>query len=196
MQTLLKTFGSSVLISLLLILPFMLMEVVNRRNFNEDFPFLLFFIMWFNLFAINLILLLIVRGRRTANPDLANPVPRQGNTLLTNPKSTATISLVLILVPLIVSLLNSLGWSPTGPNSVFSIPVPTQLIALILVSFPVVAGIIAAAPIASSLRAGGSLFTHPINLLIVVFLLSIFAIGFATFVVDQWPCFIGVPNCD
>src|SRR5215475_9808585 len=32
MQTIVKTFGSSVLISFLLILPFMIMEVINRRN--------------------------------------------------------------------------------------------------------------------------------------------------------------------
>jgi hypothetical protein len=39
MQTILKTTGLSALISLLLILPFMIMEIVNRRNYNEDFPF-------------------------------------------------------------------------------------------------------------------------------------------------------------
>ena len=66
MQTTLNTLGSSTLISFLLILPFMIMEIVNRRNFNEDFPFVLFFVMWLNLFAIVLILLPIVRGRRTA----------------------------------------------------------------------------------------------------------------------------------
>ena len=75
MQTILKTLGSPVLVSLLLIFPFMIMEVVNRRNFNEGFPILLFFAMWLNLFAISLILLPIVRGRRTGNHDMANPVP-------------------------------------------------------------------------------------------------------------------------
>src|SRR5688572_16189746 len=33
MQTILKTFGSSAIISFLLILPLMIMEVVNRQNF-------------------------------------------------------------------------------------------------------------------------------------------------------------------
>src|SRR5262245_31394015 len=56
MQTILKTTGSSALISFLLILPFMIMEIVNRRNFNEDFPFVLFFALWSNLFAVSLIL--------------------------------------------------------------------------------------------------------------------------------------------
>ncbi|RPI91644.1 MAG: hypothetical protein EHM40_15130 [Chloroflexi bacterium] len=205
MQTILKTIGSPALISLLLILPFMIMEVVNRRNFNEDFPFMLFFVMWLNLFAISLILLPIARSRRIGNHDMANPVPTQGNTLLINPRSAAMISVVLVLSLVIVSLLDSLGWAPmerllNGPNPeqlyVFRVRVPSQFIALILISIPVVAGIIAGGPIVSTLRAGGSLFAHPINLIIVVVISFLFAAGVVGMIVDQWPCFIGVPNCD
>jgi hypothetical protein len=205
MQTLLKTSGSSAIISLLLILPFMIMEVVNRRNLNEEFPFVLFFVMWLNLFAIILILLPIVRGRWTGNRDMADPVPSQGKTLLTNPKSAAMIGVFIVLSLVIVFLLASLGRAPregllNGPNpeqlSVFRVRVPNQFIALVLFSIPVVAGIIAGRPIVSTLRAGGSLFAHPINLIIVVFILSTFAIGFASFIIDQWPCFMGIPNCD
>lgn len=205
MQAILKTLGSSSLISFLLILPFMIMEVVNRRNFNEDFPFVLFFGLWLNLFAVSLILLPIMRARQIGKHDMANPVPTQGNTLLTNPKSTLTISIALILFLVILSLLDSLGWGPlerllNGPNSeqnyVFGIRVPSLLIVFVLFSFPIMAGIIAGRPIVSTLRAGGSLFAHPIHLIIVVFILSTFAIGFVSFIIDQWPCFIGVPNCD
>ena len=205
MQTILKTLGSPVLVSLLLIFPFMIMEVVNRRNFNEDFPVMLFFVMWLNLFAISLILLPIVRGRQTGNHDMANPIPTQKNTLLTNPKSAAMISVALVLSLVIVSLLDSLGWEPlqrllNGPNPeqiyVFGVRVPSQFTALVLFSLPVAAGIIAGRPIVSTLRAGGSLFAHPINLIIVVFILSTYAIGSANFIIDQWPCFIGIPNCD
>ncbi|MGZ9166449.1 MAG: hypothetical protein ACXW4Q_11625 [Anaerolineales bacterium] len=200
MQTILKTIGPSTLISFLLILPFMIMEVVNRRNFNEDFPFMLFFVLWLNLFAISLILLPIVRGRRTGNHDMANPVPTQGNTLLTNPKSALMISVVLILSVVILSLLDSLGWEPlerllNGPNPE-QLYVPGQFIALILISIPVAAGIIAGGPIVSTLRAGGSLFAHPLHLIIVVVILFLFAAGVVSLIVDQWPCFVGVPNCD
>ena len=200
MQTIPKTLGSSAVISFLLILPFMIMEVVNRRNFNEDFPIFLFFVMWLNLFAVSLILLPIVRGRRTGNP-----APTSRNSLLTNPKSALLISIVLILFPLILSWLDSLGWGAlerllNGPNPeqlyVFRIRVPSQFIALVLFSLPVAAGIIAGGPIVHNLRVGGSLFAHPIHLIIVVVISSIFAIGVATFIIDQWPCFIGVPNCD
>jgi hypothetical protein len=200
MQTALKTLGSSTLISLLLILPFMLMEVVNRRNFNEDFPLVLFFALWFNLFAINSILLPIVRGKWMSNPDMAHPVPAQKNTLLTNPKSTAILSVALILTPGILPLLDSLGWLSldrlvNGPNPEVEY-LPGLFITIGFILFPIAAGIIAGRPIVSTLRAGGSLFAHPINLIIVVFISSTFAIGFASFIIDQWPCFIGVPVCD
>jgi hypothetical protein len=202
MQSIMKTIGTSALTSFLFILPFMIMEVVNRRNFDEDFPSVLFFVMWFNLFAISLILLPIVRGRQMANHDVGNPVPTQGNTLLTNPKSAAIISVVLILSPFLLSWLDSLSWVPldldrlfNGPNPEVAYP-PGQILALAFFGIPMAAGIIACGPIVRTLRAGGSLFAHPIHLIVVTLILSIFVFGFANLLIDQWPCFIGVPNCD
>ena len=200
MQTILKTSGSSALISFLLIFPFMIMEVVNRRNFNEDFPFMLFFVLWLNLFAISLILLPIARGRWTGNHDMANPVPTQGNTLLTNPRSAAMISVVLFLLPGVLPLLDTVGWLSldrlfNGPNPEVAY-LPGQIISLSLILFPVAAGIIAGGPIVHTLRVGGSLFAHPINLIIVVVISFLFAAGVVSLMVDQWPCFVGVPNCD
>ena len=200
MQTVLRTLGSSAVISFLLILPFMIMEVVNRRNFNEDFPIFLFFVMWLNLFAFSLILLPIVQGRRTRGHDMANPIPTHGNTLLTNPKSAALISVALVLFLLILSLLDYLGWVPlnrllNGPNPEVAY-LPGMFLSLGLILFPIAAGIIASVPIARTLRAGGRLFAHPINLIIVVFISSTFAIGLATLIIDQWTCFLCVPNCD
>jgi hypothetical protein len=178
----------------------MMMEVVNRRNFHEDFPFMLFFVLWLNLFAISLILLPIVRGRRTGNHDTANPVPMQRNTLLTNPKSALMISVVLFLFPVILSLLDSLGWVPlerllNGPNPEVAY-LPGRIISLGLILFPVGAGIIAGGPIVHTLRVGGGLFAHPLHLIIVVVISFLFAAGLVGLIVDQWPCFIGVPNCD
>jgi hypothetical protein len=200
MQTIFKPLGSPALISLLLIFPLMIMEVVNRRNFNEDFPFMLFFVLWLNLFAVSLILMPIVQGRRTGNLDMANPVPAQRNTLLTNPRSALIISIVLILSPIILSWMDSLGWVPlqrllNGPNPEQPY-VPGQVISLLLISIPIAAGIIAGRPIVSILRAGGSLFAHPIHLIVVVVILFLFAAGVVSLTVDQWPCFMGVPNCD
>jgi hypothetical protein len=205
MQTTLKNLGLSALFSFLLTLPIIIMELVNRRNFNEDFPFMLFFGLWLSLFAISFILLPIVRARRTGKHDMANPVPTQGNTQLTNPKPALMISVVIILSVVILSLLVSLGWEPlerllNDPNSeqlsVFGVRVASQLIALVLFSLPIAAGIIASRPIVNTLRAGGSLFAHPINLIIVVVISFLFAAGIISLIVDQWPCFMGVPNCD
>ena len=205
MQTILKTLRSPVLVSLLLIFPFMIMEVVNRRNYNEDFPFALFFGLWLSLFAVSLILLPIARAGRTGKYDITNPVPTQGNTLLTNPKSALKISVVIVLSVVILSLLVSLGWEPlerllNDPNpeqlSVFGIRVASQFIALVLFSLPIAAGIIAGGPIVRTLRAGGSLFAHPIILIIVVVISFLFTAGVVSLIVDQWPCFVGAPNCD
>jgi hypothetical protein len=200
MQTIFKPLGSSALISLLLILPFMLMEVVNRQNFDEDFPFVLFFVLWLNLFAISLILLPIVWSSWTANRDIANPVSTHANTLLTNPKSAIMISVAMFLFPGIFPLLDSLGWLSmdrmfNGANPEVTY-LPGQILTIGLIMFPIAAGIIAGRPIVNTLRTGGSLFAHPINLIIVVLISVTFAIGFASFIMDQWPCFIGVPNCD
>ncbi len=200
MQTILKTTSLSGLMSFLLILPFMLMEVVNRRKLNEDFPIMLFFVMWLNLFAISLILLPIMGGRRTGSHDMAKPVPARGNTLLTNPRSALMLSIILFLFPVTLALLDSLGWLPlerllNGPNP--EVPyVPGQLINLLLISIPIAAGIIAGRPIVSTLRAGGSLFVHPLHLIIVIVISFLFAAGLVGLIIDQWPCFMGVPNCD
>lgn len=200
MQALLKPLGSSAVIGFLFILPFIIMEIVNRRQFNEDFPYFLFFALWLNLFALSLILLPIARGRWTANRDMANPVPAQGNSLLTNPRSTALISIALILAPGILPLLDAMGWLSldrlfNGPNPEVAF-LPGLIINLLVISFPIAAGIIAGRPIVSTLQAGGSLFKHPFHLIIVVLISSTIAIGFASFIIDQWPCFIGVPVCD
>src|SRR5688572_1074957 len=109
MQTTLKRFGLSGLISFLLILPFMVMEVVNRRQFNEELPYPLFSFLWFNLFAVSFILLPIVLSEWLIKQDNTNSNLVQKQTLLTNPKSSLIISAVLILFILILSLLSSLG---------------------------------------------------------------------------------------
>jgi hypothetical protein len=51
-------------------------------------------------------------------------------------------------------------------------------------------------PIVRNVRAGNSLMASPITLLIRVILLVLIAWFWVSLLVDQWPCFLGVPNCD
>lgn len=190
MQTIRKSLGSPSLVSLILTLPFMIMELVNRRSLNEDFPFALFFGLWFNLFAFALILLPIVRAWRTGDQDMASSVPARDASLSITPRSVLIAGLVIILFAAIVSLFS-------GQNSeVFGMQVPSQFIAFAFLSLPIAAGITAARPIVMTLRAGGSLFAHPIQLILVVVISCFFAMSVVSLVVDQWPCFAGIPICD
>lgn len=200
MQTTLKTFGSSLLIGFIVILPLMIMEVVNRQNLNEEFPTFLFLVMWLNLFAVSSILLPIVQSRRTGRRDVTDALPIQGNTFITKPWSAAIVSVIVFLAPGVLPLLEYLGWLSldrlfNGPNPGVTY-LPGMFLTLGLFLFPVAAGIIAGRPVVNTLQAGGRLFAHPINLILVVFIAGAFAYGFGTLLIDQWTCFIGVPNCD
>jgi hypothetical protein len=197
--------GSSAFISFLAVLPFMIMELVNRQSFfvsgKESFPIGLFVMLWLGAMVFILILIPIVQNIRAENNVVANLVPTQRNTLLTNPKSAAILSFILVLPLAIIRLLESLNMNGpverliNGPNP-DQLYVPGQLLALVLLSLPVAAGFIARRPIVNTLRAGGSLFAHPVNLIIVVVILASLAWSWGSWVVDQWPCFVGVPNCD
>lgn len=195
MQATLVNLGSSTLVSFLLILPFMIMEVVNRRNFNEDFPLILFGGLWLNLVVLSLILLPIVRGWMAGSIDGANAVSTQRNSLFKEPKTATMISIVLLLFALGLTLFQFRGWKPEEIY-VFRLPVSSLFIAFILISFPAMAGIISGGIVANTMRAGGSLLTHPLHLIVVIVISFLFAAGAISLLVDQWPCFIGVPNCD
>ena len=60
MKNSVKITGWGALLSFLLTLPFMVMEIVNRWQYHEVFPYALFAGLWLNLLAITLIVLPIV----------------------------------------------------------------------------------------------------------------------------------------
>lgn len=74
MQTLLTNFRLPALISFLLVIPFMIMEVVNRRNLSEGFPIPLFVIMWLLPLLFILTVTPILRNVRAGNSLLATPI--------------------------------------------------------------------------------------------------------------------------
>ncbi len=75
MQNILTNIRVPAIISFLLVLPFMLLEAVNRRNFNEGFPLPLFVMMWLLPVLFLLTGMPIIRNlRQTAGNILANPI--------------------------------------------------------------------------------------------------------------------------
>lgn len=51
-------------------------------------------------------------------------------------------------------------------------------------------------PIVRNLRAGNGLMANPVHLLFRVVLMAFFATAWGGILIDQFPCFIGIPNCD
>ena len=51
-------------------------------------------------------------------------------------------------------------------------------------------------PIVRNVRAGESLLTHPAKMIFAVAALSCIAFFVGGVIVDQYPCWLGVPNCD
>lgn len=64
----------SMIISLFLVLPFMILEWVNRRHYQEDFPILLFIVLWLLPVLFMAILLPILQSARTGTGLMAQPV--------------------------------------------------------------------------------------------------------------------------
>lgn len=113
---------------------------------------------------------------------------RQGETMksiFTNIKSPAIISLLLILPLMILEIVNRRNFNEGFPIPLF----------VILWLLPVLF-IVAVLPLVRNLRAGNSLIASPVSLLIRVVVLVFIAWLWTGILIDQIPCFLGVPNCD
>jgi hypothetical protein len=65
---------SPAIISFALIIPFIVMESVNRRNFNQEFPFVLFGFLWVLPIIFITTLMPIVRNLQAGNNIIAKPI--------------------------------------------------------------------------------------------------------------------------
>ncbi|RIK32348.1 MAG: hypothetical protein DCC56_00640 [Anaerolineae bacterium] len=106
-------------------------------------------------------------------------------TIFTNVKSPALISLLIVLPFMLMEVVNTQNF-----YVVFNIPLfgimwllPTLFIVVLI-------------PIVQNIRAGNTLMAHPLSLLLRVILLLFIAWFWSSLVIDQMPCFLGVPNCD
>jgi hypothetical protein len=207
MKNTLKHLGAAAGISFLLLLPFLLMEWVNRQSFRaagEEFPIPLFIFLfvWGTLFIF--MLGPIVQGLRKRMDDETNPeteTETASSRILTNPRATEIVVLVLALPFLMIGVMQILNIEPPFAEALnqpdpdkpnfynTAIPIGAFLLA-------VVNAFIARSSLVQVLQAQGRLFARPISLMVVLLMLLLLAWNWIGFIIDQWPCFIGVPGCD
>ena len=113
--------------------------------------------------------------------------------IITNLKSATLISFLLVLPFMILEFWFQIINKPT----VIRLKNVTDFILLFgfLWLLPM-AFIVILTPIARNARAGNSITANPINLLFRTVFLALIAIVWGSLMIDQLPCFIGVPNCD
>jgi hypothetical protein len=107
------------------------------------------------------------------------------NPIFANLRSPALISLLLVLPFMILELVNRRTFNEGFPIPLFVIMwvLPILFIATLM-------------PIVRNVRAGNSIIASPVNLLIRIVILAFIAWMWTGLLIDQMPCFLGVPNCD
>lgn len=108
-------------------------------------------------------------------------------TLAAHPKSAAIISFFLVLPFALLDFL----FNPLRGQNLLDRIVLFGLLWLLPIVF-----IVIFAPILQSVRAGHSILTNPDTLLVRVAFLVLIASMWGVVIIDQLPCFIGIPNCD
>lgn len=74
MKSFLSDLKMPAIVSVLLVTPFMVMELVNRRQFHQGFPFMLFFVLWILPFIFIAIVTPLARDARAGVDILARPL--------------------------------------------------------------------------------------------------------------------------
>jgi len=207
MQTTLKTIRLSALVSFLLIVPFLLMEFVNRQSYRaagEEFPTPLFTILFICGMAFTLILAPIVQNLRERRNASEGPVSESGSMItkiLANPIFSEIIVLAFALpfigiwamqilrieLPFIQALNQPDSDTPNFYNTV--LPILGFILAMI-------GTFVARTSIVQSLQVQRTLFARPISLIVVLLMLMLLTWIWIGFISNQWPCFIGVQHCD
>ena len=126
------------------------------------------------------------------------------HTYLTSPRSSATLSLLLCLPLVIIFPIMALEIEPfrTALNRLvvksdgYSTTTFGYALMLFLMASVPAAFIVSIVPPIRSLRVGRGLGAHRVNLALAAVLFLLIAAFVTGFVVDQYPCWIGVPNCD
>jgi len=124
--------------------------------------------------------------------------------IVINPRAAAIISIILALpFPVLFmiawleiepfnGLLNTLFTEADGyRQNALGVVVTIGAALLLLAAF-----IVSLVPIARNIREGNNIVSNPLNLLLAVALLVVITMFVGGIIIDQYPCWIGVPNCD
>jgi hypothetical protein len=128
----------------------------------------------------------------------------QVGTSLTSAKSAAIGGVILSLPFLIMFTLLVVGVEPPtfGPLEPFlnaKVGEPNVVGSAVIVGawlLAFAAFVVNAIPVVRDVRAGRSVTAHGANLLVAAASFSFVAAFLVAIVADQYPCWIGVPNCD
>ena len=196
--------GLSAIGGLIFILPFILlnMSVVVAKGLQYDMrdafdSFVLFGILWL---GVTLILVILLPVFRSAHGHAGNHrQPEEG--LLSSPGSSLIVSLLLATPFLILFSLLLAGIEPPFTRVLPEVnPDTPDILGTAIVMSTVVmaatAGVTARIPVVRTLRSGGSLFAHPFNLVFASTVVCFLCLFVGAITIDQFPCWIGVPNCD
>lgn len=108
-------------------------------------------------------------------------------TMLANPRLAPVISFILCVFPFMI-----LEWA-TRSNAPRSDASPMLWVVLWLLSTGFIAVLMLI--VQNLRRAGNTIMTHPVSLLLSVIFLAVLAWGWGALVMDQMPCFLGGSGC-
>jgi hypothetical protein len=113
--------------------------------------------------------------------------------ILANLRSAAIISFLLVLPFAILEFMFNIAYKPTALSlkKALDLTVLFGLLWLLPVTF-----ITILLPMVRNVQVGNRIMARPIHFLLSVAFLALIAIMWGGIVIDQWPCFIGVPKCD
>lgn len=106
MFRIIRTLITPAIISVVLLLPFAVLELVNRRRFSAGFPFALFALMWALTFSFILILIAIVRGLRERDEEQTSPLALAPKVILLTLIASLWGFLVIDQMPCFLGVLN------------------------------------------------------------------------------------------
>lgn len=112
---------------------------------------------------------------------------------LTSFKTAAFVSFILVLPFVILEFMFNVVNKPNA----FSVKKALDLGVLFGIMWLLpMAFLVILRPLVRHIRAGNSITTNPTNLWFRVAFSAILAMMWGGILIDQWPCFMGVPNCD